>query len=886
MKPSDLTTAPPLQSPREVRTLRALCLELLLELESRCNPSRPSRLYESALEGREPLSLSIAEEVCRFIEDWAQEHEAHGVSWTDALNSFFTTQAQGELSSAQRDLVRGVGLISLFNEYTAELKRTPDSEASMPITSSQLIPGVMVCYRPKGQLRGAGARPFVGDIGHLVERSDLSLNPSPRRALEEIEAPYALINFPSLWDFKCPLEELWTHFEWVADDEVNARLMTLYNARSSDDDSAENSRVDHARQIPFFRIGMKVRVHSDIETPRYGWGSVTAESIGIITEIGERLCTVRFSEQPAWSADPQELTLAESLYVLKNQMIVRHLGNGSYEIIEDPSGTLTPQSPLQLEHNQSPNEPIEHTGGERGLGFDVDHRLDHLRGRERDSRSIVPPEIDFSSRSTLRFIDAYEVIFSLPIDDRIFFDFNEMRERGFTRRGVQWRSPVGPTSLRCPLTPLKRYALTLYVEENTKHCFGLTSSLSSGTLYTMGGVGFHHDQISMTGDVQSFDCQPNEPIYALVDLGRRLMMMKHNGRLYCQTIDTLWPEGVSFELCTFKGTLFRLSPSTQMIKEESSRPLTHWEVSAQARGQREDSDLNESNYDDLSLFEQIYMYMPPPLSDGQASIDPEMLNLDRRASPPSDLSDLSDLSHLSSSNPVGALIYLLEVNEQDDHEPNERDEGLDQGQRATCKVIFSPSVRSLKEHLQIPLTHLRPMGVEVNETLILTSTLSLVELRDRRGAQRLHADREGTSLLGEGMLSPALQDFMRLRGVERRQREGLEGLLILLKQRRWIAKRGEERDQAPPDFYEYFMVADDDHRAVLKGTIIRGVYWDGSEAPLWQLVYGPVNDDGQEYIKIDRVIYIGDEVTRLWIDRASRLFKGEKWHHEYFFRHI
>jgi hypothetical protein len=893
MKPSDLTTAPPLQNPREVRTLRALCLELLLELESRCNPSRPSRLYESALEGREPLSLSIAEEVCRFIEDWAQEHEAHGVSWTDALNSFFTTQAQGELSSAQRDLVRGVGLISLFNEYTAELKGTPDSEASMPITSSQLIPGVMVCYRPKGQLSGADARPFVGDIGHLIERSDLSLNPSPRRALEEIEAPYALINFPSMWGFKCPLQELWTHFEWVGDDEVNTRLTNLYEARPYDDDSATSSKTDHPRMSPFFRVGMKVRVHSDIETPRYGWGSVTAESVGVLTEIGDRLCTVRFSEQPAWSADPQELTLAESLYVLKNEMIVRHLGNAGYEIIDDPTGMLIPQALLQLEHNQSPNEPMEHTGGELGLGYNVDHRLDHQRDRDRSSESAPPPEIDFSSRSTLQFLDAYELIFALPVDDRIFFDCNEMRERGFTRRGVQWRSPIGPISLRCPLMPLKRYALTLHFDENTKHCIGLSSSLSSGTLYTMGGVGFHHDQLSMTGEFQPFACHPNEPIHALVDLGRRLIMMKHAGRLYCQTIDTLWRDGVSFELCTFKESLFRLSPSTQTLKVRSSQPLTHWEVSAQVRRPREVSKGPESGYDDLIPSEQIFMYTPP-LIDHQGSIESEVIDEVRIAGAPPETHPSP--AHLSSSISVGTLLYLLEQNELDDQDPNERAKGRAQeglgspssweGKGATCSVLFSPSSMSLKAHIQVPIQHLSPMGIEVNEALILTAMLSSVEFNPEGGARDLHADREGTALLGEGTLSPALQDFMRLRGVERRPREGLEVVLTLLKRQRWIAIRGERRDQAPHDFYNYFMVADDDHNAVLKGTVIRGIYWDGSDAPLWQVVYGPANDDGQEYVKIDRVIFIGDEVTRLWIDRAALLFEGERSHHEYFFRHI
>ena len=55
------------------------------------------------------------------------------------------------------------------------------------------------------------------------------------------------------------------------------------------------------------RVGDRVRVKPSVTKPRYGWGSVSHESIGIITSINGRDCYVDFLEQSGWTGQLKEM---------------------------------------------------------------------------------------------------------------------------------------------------------------------------------------------------------------------------------------------------------------------------------------------------------------------------------------------------------------------------------------------------------------------------------------------------------------------------------------------------------------------------------------------------------------------------------------------------
>ncbi|XP_076866324.1 uncharacterized protein LOC143517553 isoform X1 [Brachyhypopomus gauderio] len=57
-------------------------------------------------------------------------------------------------------------------------------------------------------------------------------------------------------------------------------------------------------EVPGFRVGDQVRVKASVREPKYGWGSVSHQSVG--TVIGHQL-VVSFPEQPRWSADPSDI---------------------------------------------------------------------------------------------------------------------------------------------------------------------------------------------------------------------------------------------------------------------------------------------------------------------------------------------------------------------------------------------------------------------------------------------------------------------------------------------------------------------------------------------------------------------------------------------------
>ncbi|XP_051731605.1 uncharacterized protein LOC127502618 [Ctenopharyngodon idella] len=58
-----------------------------------------------------------------------------------------------------------------------------------------------------------------------------------------------------------------------------------------------------------FKIGNRVRVRSSVKEPKHGWGSVTHNSIGVITKIQGESLTVYFPEQMDWTGVLSEMEL-------------------------------------------------------------------------------------------------------------------------------------------------------------------------------------------------------------------------------------------------------------------------------------------------------------------------------------------------------------------------------------------------------------------------------------------------------------------------------------------------------------------------------------------------------------------------------------------------
>ncbi|XP_036437815.1 uncharacterized protein LOC118815656 isoform X2 [Colossoma macropomum] len=61
-----------------------------------------------------------------------------------------------------------------------------------------------------------------------------------------------------------------------------------------------------------FRVGDRVRVKASVSTPKYGWGSASHRSVGVVTAINGESMTVSFPEHKVWTAAVSEMELAPS----------------------------------------------------------------------------------------------------------------------------------------------------------------------------------------------------------------------------------------------------------------------------------------------------------------------------------------------------------------------------------------------------------------------------------------------------------------------------------------------------------------------------------------------------------------------------------------------
>lgn len=95
-----------------------------------------------------------------------------------------------------------------------------------------------------------------------------------------------------------------------------------------------------------FYVGMKVRVKHSVSEPSYGWGAVSHESIGQISEISEDEVIVDFKEQANWSAKPDELVgvMGGDMADVRGQEIALWLTNieRSEANIHEPWSMITP----------------------------------------------------------------------------------------------------------------------------------------------------------------------------------------------------------------------------------------------------------------------------------------------------------------------------------------------------------------------------------------------------------------------------------------------------------------------------------------------------------------------------------------------------------------
>ncbi|XP_037393844.1 uncharacterized protein LOC108411315 isoform X2 [Pygocentrus nattereri] len=61
-----------------------------------------------------------------------------------------------------------------------------------------------------------------------------------------------------------------------------------------------------------FRVGDRVRVKTSVSSPKYGWGTATRRSVGVVTGVNGESMTVDFPEHKSWKAAVSEMELAPS----------------------------------------------------------------------------------------------------------------------------------------------------------------------------------------------------------------------------------------------------------------------------------------------------------------------------------------------------------------------------------------------------------------------------------------------------------------------------------------------------------------------------------------------------------------------------------------------
>jgi len=75
---------------------------------------------------------------------------------------------------------------------------------------------------------------------------------------------------------------------------------------------------------PVFKVGDKVRVRSDVQTPKYGWGAVTCGDVGVITRISGDHARVYYPKHKSWNAHLPEMEKVEDAsHHFQNGDIVR-----------------------------------------------------------------------------------------------------------------------------------------------------------------------------------------------------------------------------------------------------------------------------------------------------------------------------------------------------------------------------------------------------------------------------------------------------------------------------------------------------------------------------------------------------------------------------------
>lgn len=120
-------------------------------------------------------------------------------------------------------------------------------------------------------------------------------------------------------------------------------LLNLSDELCSETDDDEYETVDGRGTLPLkaekipskssssrpFEVGDQVRVKPSVASPRYGWGEVKHEDVGLVSQIRKDLIKVDFEKQKSWSADPDELELLDSAG--------RSVERGLNEFSENPS---------------------------------------------------------------------------------------------------------------------------------------------------------------------------------------------------------------------------------------------------------------------------------------------------------------------------------------------------------------------------------------------------------------------------------------------------------------------------------------------------------------------------------------------------------------------
>ena len=100
-------------------------------------------------------------------------------------------------------------------------------------------------------------------------------------------------------------------------------LLNLSDQLCEEESDSELEEIDGRGKLPMMEsevakpvvksreleVGDEVRVKPSVESPKFGWGSVSHDETGRISEVRDDMVKVDFPSQTSWSADPNELVL-------------------------------------------------------------------------------------------------------------------------------------------------------------------------------------------------------------------------------------------------------------------------------------------------------------------------------------------------------------------------------------------------------------------------------------------------------------------------------------------------------------------------------------------------------------------------------------------------